>query len=201
MSPSLIASRYPYSKLKGPNVQGTLVAIEFCAIGRPKTFVFVSSTAVLDNDHYVQLSDKLCAEGKAGIPESDDLEGSSSGLGKANQMRRRIYLTETGIGYGQVKWVSEYLTREAGRRGLRGSIVRYFIFMIFFIWILLIIEGLVTSAGILRQAVIDCPKFPLNRSLTCVSDQHGRLPRSNAQRCGARSCPQNADRSVLIQHT
>lgn len=33
-------------------------------------------------------------------------------------------LTGTGIGYGQVKWVSEYLTREAGRRGLRGAIVR-----------------------------------------------------------------------------
>jgi L-aminoadipate-semialdehyde dehydrogenase len=29
------------------------------------------------------------------------------------------------IGYGQSKWVSEYLTREAGRRGLKGAIVRY----------------------------------------------------------------------------
>ncbi|MCJ1466777.1 large subunit of alpha-aminoadipate reductase [Pseudocyphellaria aurata] len=100
---------YPYSKLKGPNVQGTLDALEFCAIGRPKTFVFVSSTAVLDHGHYVQLSDRLRADGEAGIPESDDLKGSSTGL---------------GIGYGQVKWVSEYLTREAGRRGLRGAIVR-----------------------------------------------------------------------------
>ena len=100
---------YPYSQLKAPNVLGTIHAMELCAVGKPKSFVFVSSTSVLDNDHYVQLSDRLCSEGKAGIPESDDLEGSKAGL---------------SIGYGQVKWVSEYLTREAGRRGLRGAIVR-----------------------------------------------------------------------------
>lgn len=81
---TLIFPSYPYSKLKGPNVQGTLDALEFCAIGRPKTFVFVSSTAVLDHDHYVQLSDRLRADGEAGIPENDDLEGSSTGLGKVN---------------------------------------------------------------------------------------------------------------------
>ena len=100
---------FPYSKLKAPNVQGTIDAMNLCAIGKPKTFVFVSSTSVLDNDYYVQLSDRLCGEGKVGIPESDDLEGSSAGLSN---------------GYGQVKWVSEFLTREAGRRGLRGAIVR-----------------------------------------------------------------------------
>ena len=74
--------RYPYSKLKAPNVQGTIDALKLCAHDRPKTFVFVSSTSVLDNEHYVQLSDQLCGEGKAGIPESDDLQGSSSGLGE-----------------------------------------------------------------------------------------------------------------------
>lgn len=100
---------YPYSTLKAPNVQGTVDALGLCAVGRPKTFVFISSTSVLDNDYYVQLSDRICSEGKAGVPESDDLEGSSTGL---------------SIGYGQVKWVSEYLTREAGRRGLRGAIIR-----------------------------------------------------------------------------
>lgn len=100
---------FPYSKLKAPNVQGTIDAMGLCAVGRPKTFIFISSTSVLDNDYYVQLSDRLCGEGKVGIPESDDLEGSSTGLSN---------------GYGQVKWVSEYLTREAGRRGLRGAIVR-----------------------------------------------------------------------------
>ena len=100
---------FPYSKLKAPNVQGTIDAMDLCAIGRPKTFVFISSTSVLDNDYYVQLSDRLCGEGKAGIPENDDLEGSKTGLSN---------------GYGQSKWASEYLTREAGRRGLRGAIVR-----------------------------------------------------------------------------
>ena len=76
--------RYPYSKLKAPNVQGTIDAIELCAVGRPKNFVFVSSTAVLDNDHYVRLSDRLCNEGKAGVPEDDDLSGGSRGLGKSS---------------------------------------------------------------------------------------------------------------------
>ena len=41
--------------------------------------------------------------------ESDDLMGSSTGLGN---------------GYGASKWVSEFLVREAGARGLRGAIVR-----------------------------------------------------------------------------
>ena len=75
--------RYPYSTLKAPNVHGTIDALELCAVGRPKTFVFVSSTAVLDNEHYVRLSDRLCNESKAGVPEDDDLEGSSTGLGKS----------------------------------------------------------------------------------------------------------------------
>lgn len=44
-----------------------------------------------------------------GIPESDDLEGARSSL---------------KTGYGQTKWVSEKLLFEAGKRGLRGHIVR-----------------------------------------------------------------------------
>ena len=76
-------ARFPYSKLKAPNVLGTLDAIKFCAFGRSKTFIFVSSTSVLDSEHYVQLSDRLCSEGKEGIPETDDLEGSSTGLGRS----------------------------------------------------------------------------------------------------------------------
>ncbi len=59
--------------------------MELCAVGKPKNFVFVSSTSVLDNEYYVQLSDRLCGEGKAGIPESDDLEGSSKDLGQFGQ--------------------------------------------------------------------------------------------------------------------
>ncbi len=79
----LMHLRYPYSTLKAPNVQGTIDALELCAVGRPKTFLFVSSTAVLDNDYYVRLSDRLCNEGEAGVPEDDDLEGSCKGLGKS----------------------------------------------------------------------------------------------------------------------
>ncbi|KAF3911567.1 hypothetical protein ABW20_dc0110497 [Dactylellina cionopaga] len=100
---------YPYSTLRAPNVFGTLAAINLCATGKPKNFAFVSSTSVLDNDHYVALSDTILEQGGAGVPEDDDLEGSAAGLGN---------------GYGQSKWVSEYITREAGRRGLRGTIVR-----------------------------------------------------------------------------
>ena len=73
-------------------MQGTLDAIDFCAVGRPKAFIFVSSTAVLDNDHYVQLSDRLCSDGKSGIPEDDDLEGSSVGLGRSRTIGFRFII-------------------------------------------------------------------------------------------------------------
>ena len=78
--------------------------LSLCATGKPKKFAFVSSTSVLDTAHYVALS-------KSGnsISEDDALEGSGRGL---------------ATGYGQSKWVSEYLVREAGTRGLRGGIIR-----------------------------------------------------------------------------
>ena len=44
-----------------------------------------------------------------GVPENDDLGGAKVGL---------------KTGYGQTKWVSEKLLFEAGRRGLRGHILR-----------------------------------------------------------------------------
>lgn len=47
--------------------------------------------------------------GRRGIPEDDDLEGARTGL---------------KTGYGQSKWVSEKLLFEAGKRGLKGHIVR-----------------------------------------------------------------------------
>ena len=99
----------PYSKLKATNVLGTVHALQLCAIGKPKRFAFVSSTSVLDTEYYVKLSEKLIAAGGCGVLESDELEGSKTGL---------------GTGYGQTKWVSEYLVKEAGRRGLVGTIVR-----------------------------------------------------------------------------
>jgi L-2-aminoadipate reductase len=88
---------------------GTMSALALCQTGKPKRFVFISSTSVLDTEHYVRLSDSILAKGGAGILESDDLQGSKSLL---------------PTGYGQSKWVSEQLVVEAGRRGLRGAIVR-----------------------------------------------------------------------------
>jgi len=94
----------PYENLKASNVTSTIEAIKLCATGKHKRLAFISSTSALDTDHYVQQSD-------AGQPilESDDLEGSRQGL---------------GTGYGQTKWVSEAIIREACRRGLNGVIVR-----------------------------------------------------------------------------
>lgn len=91
--------------LKPANILSTIAAMSLCRDpSKPKFFCFISSTSVLDTDHYVQ----LCSSGTP-VPESDDLEGSRKGL---------------GTGYGQTKWVSEYLIREAGKRGLRGCIIR-----------------------------------------------------------------------------
>ena len=70
---------------------------------------FVSSTAVLGTDHYAELSARVSEYGGNGVLEDDDLEGSRKGL---------------DTGYGQTKWSSEYLMRQAGKRGLVGSIVR-----------------------------------------------------------------------------
>ncbi|KAL8946298.1 MAG: hypothetical protein Q9183_007927, partial [Haloplaca sp. 2 TL-2023] len=66
----------PYDSLKPANVLSTLACMSLCATGKPKSFTFVSSTSVLDTDHYVQMS----ASG-APVPESDDLAGSRKGLG------------------------------------------------------------------------------------------------------------------------
>ncbi|OCK85757.1 L-aminoadipate-semialdehyde dehydrogenase-like protein large subunit [Lepidopterella palustris CBS 459.81] len=99
----------PYSRLRGPNVLSTMTLLSLCAIGKPKFLCFVSSTSVLDSDHYVKVSERSVAEGGNGVSESDDLEGSRKGL---------------GTGYGQSKWAAEYLVREAGKKGLKGCIVR-----------------------------------------------------------------------------
>lgn len=92
---------YTYTTLRPTNVLSTLACLALCSRGKPKHLTFISSTAVLDTDHYASLT--------APILESDTLGGSRKGL-----------LT----GYAQSKYVSEYLIREAGPRGLRGSIIR-----------------------------------------------------------------------------
>lgn len=102
---------YPYERLRAPNVLSTITALDLASTGRPKAVVFVSSTSAIDTEHYVKLSDSL-AHGRSnhtGVPESDDLEGARTSL---------------KTGYGQSKWVSEKLLFEAGRRGLRGHIIR-----------------------------------------------------------------------------
>ncbi|WBW73667.1 aminoadipate-semialdehyde dehydrogenase [Schizosaccharomyces osmophilus] len=100
---------YPYSKLKGPNVMGTITALKLCSFGKPKSLGFVSSTSTIDTEYYVNLSNEITSKGGNGIPESDSLSGSAESL---------------QTGYGQSKWVAEYLIKQAGLRGLRGVIVR-----------------------------------------------------------------------------
>ncbi|UKZ67676.1 putative NRPS-like protein biosynthetic cluster [Trichoderma atroviride] len=94
----------PYSSLRSANVLSTLACIQLCATGKAKRLAFVSSTSTLDNDHYVEISKKAGA-----VMEADDLEGSRKGL---------------ATGYGQSKWASELLVREAGLRGLAGAVIR-----------------------------------------------------------------------------
>jgi L-aminoadipate-semialdehyde dehydrogenase len=99
----------PYSRLRGPNVSSTMTALAMCAVGKPKQFGLVSSTSVLDADYFVKLSETSLAQGGHGVPEADDLEGARKSL---------------GTGYGQSKWAAEYLTREAGKKGLSGCVIR-----------------------------------------------------------------------------
>ncbi|KAH8899957.1 L-aminoadipate-semialdehyde dehydrogenase large subunit [Thozetella sp. PMI_491] len=99
----------PYSSLRAANVLATIQCIALCIQGKAKRLAFVSSTSTLDTEHYVQVSKESVAAGGTGVQESDDLEGSRKGL---------------GTGYGQSKWASEYIVREAGKRGLRGGIIR-----------------------------------------------------------------------------
>lgn len=100
---------HQYSTLKPANVLGTMDTLKLCASGKAKQYAFVSSTSAIDHDYYVKESEKITASGGEGVSESDDLMGSATGL---------------GTGYGQTKWVSEYLVREAGRRGLKGTVIR-----------------------------------------------------------------------------
>jgi L-2-aminoadipate reductase len=118
-----------YKHLERSNVLSTIDALRLCNQGKPKLFSFISSTSVLDTDHYINLSQEQTSTGQGAVMEADDMMGSRTGL---------------GTGYGQSKWVSslhrplsalsnihsdgpqvsEQLVREAGRRGLLGSVVR-----------------------------------------------------------------------------
>ena len=98
-----------YQDMMASNVISTIDAMELCNEGKPKIFTFISSTSVLDTDHYVKLSEQAISTGQDAISEEDDMQGSRTGL---------------GTGYGQTKWVSEQLVLAAGKRGLLGSVVR-----------------------------------------------------------------------------
>ena len=94
----------PYSSLRAANVLSTMECVTFANSGKPKRLAFVSSTSTLDTDHYYTQS-----QSGSKVLETDNLEGSAKGL---------------GTGYGQAKWASEYIVREAGRRGLTGVVIR-----------------------------------------------------------------------------
>ena len=95
---------YPYPKLRAANVLGTKTALKLATKHHLKPLHFVSSTSVLDTDHYVR---KL--EVGDHVLESDDLEGSRTGLRS---------------GYGQTKWVAEKLIMRARSRGVPATIIR-----------------------------------------------------------------------------
>ena len=94
-----------YQDMMASNILSTIDAVKLCNEGKPKVFCFVSSTSVLDTDHYIKLSEEQVRTGQGSVMEEDDMHGSRTGL---------------GTGYGQTKWVSEQLVREAGRRGAFG---------------------------------------------------------------------------------
>ncbi|KAL7747753.1 large subunit of alpha-aminoadipate reductase [Sorochytrium milnesiophthora] len=98
---------YPYSKLAGANVDGTLTALRLATQHRLKQVCFVSSTSVLDTEHYTRLMD--LEDGRNAVLETDTLEGAGVGL---------------RTGYAQTKWVAERLCMAALRRGVPVSIVR-----------------------------------------------------------------------------
>ncbi|SPO39450.1 probable LYS2 - L-aminoadipate-semialdehyde dehydrogenase, large subunit [Pseudozyma flocculosa] len=111
---------YPYSKLRAANVGSTVCAIKFCNAGKKaKTLTFVSSTAAVDSEYHIRLSDSIVHQRDAivaedgtpylGVPETDDMEANLKGLKS---------------GYGQSKLVSEKLIMLAASRGLKASIVR-----------------------------------------------------------------------------
>lgn len=98
-----------YQDMMTSNVNSTVDAMRLCNEEKPKVFAFVSSTSVLDIDHYVKLSDQEISTDQSALSEKDDMHRNRTGL-------------ETG--YDQTKWVSEQLIREAGKRGLQGFVIR-----------------------------------------------------------------------------
>jgi L-aminoadipate-semialdehyde dehydrogenase len=89
-----------YKHLERSNVLSTIDALRLCNQGKPKLFSFISSTSVLDTDHYIDLSHQQTITGQHAVMEADDMMGSRTGL---------------GTGYGQTKWVSSLCASSCAR--------------------------------------------------------------------------------------
>ena len=66
----------PYSSMRAANVLSTLDCIRLCTVGKPKRLAFISSTATLEKDYYIQNE----------VLETDNLENSRKGLGSGKSM-------------------------------------------------------------------------------------------------------------------
>lgn len=95
---ALLNFLYPYSYLKGTNVDGTRECLRFAFHGKAKYFHYISSYSVYDNPSHF---------GKK-VYESDPLTSWEGYF----------------LGYSETKWVSEKLVQIARERGLRACIYR-----------------------------------------------------------------------------
>jgi thioester reductase-like protein len=95
---ALLNFLYPYSYLKGTNVDGTRECLRFAFHGKAKYFHYISSYSVYDNPSHF---------GKK-VYESDPLSSWEGYF----------------LGYSETKWVSEKLVQMARERGLRACIYR-----------------------------------------------------------------------------
>ncbi len=95
---ALLNFLYPYSYLKGTNVDGTRECLRFALHGKAKYFHYISSYSVYDNPSHF---------GKK-VYESDPLTSWEGYF----------------LGYSETKWVSEKLVQIARERGLRACIYR-----------------------------------------------------------------------------
>jgi len=89
---------YPYRRLSGVNVRGTLELLRFACAARPKEFHYISSSAVC-----------YSTIGPRRIDENVDMLPFIRGI---------------HMGYAQAKCVAEALVRQAGDRGLPVAIYR-----------------------------------------------------------------------------
>jgi L-aminoadipate-semialdehyde dehydrogenase len=56
-----------YQDIMASNAISTIDAMELCNEGKPKLFAFISSTSVLDTDHYVKFSKQQISTGQNAI--------------------------------------------------------------------------------------------------------------------------------------